>query len=338
MSMSNRRVSMMGLMLMLALSVWAPVQSHAQSGQLCFNVPGITNCIQGRFLEYWRDNGGLPVFGYPITAEFREKTPEGEFTVQYFERNVLEYHPEKARPYDVLLGRLGDTRLKQLGRDWFAEPKGTQTPGCNWSAQTSHSVCGDFKAYWESHGLNDPKLDKAGRSLQLFGLPLTEPKMETNQAGDTVMTQWFERARLEFHPGKGILLGLLGNETRTVQQTPVPSPLPSPKPQPNNACANIAAPVDAYIEPNCVKYGDEFYVEVGGFDPDQSVGFWITDEKGLTIGSTQTVKADANGELGGFIDTTDYFGYELRPGNYVFVVQDAEGKYRPSTAPFRVIP
>ncbi len=213
MSRPTRRASALIVVCMLAVGWFRPATSQAQSGQQCFNVPGITNCIQGRFLEYWRDNGGLPVFGYPITAEFREKTPEGEYTVQYFERNVLEYHPEKARPYDVLLGRLGDTRLLQLKRDWFGEPKGQQTPGCSWWAQTGHSICGDFKAYWESHGLNDPKLDRTGRSLQLFGLPLTEPRMETNSSGDTVLTQWFERARFEYHAARGeVLLGLLSNE------------------------------------------------------------------------------------------------------------------------------
>jgi hypothetical protein len=45
-------------------------------------------------------------------------------------------------------------------------------------------------------------------------LPLTEPRMETNNVGDTVLTQWFERARLEYHPTQGILLGLLSNELR----------------------------------------------------------------------------------------------------------------------------
>ena len=49
-------------------------------------------------------------------------------------------------------------------------------------------------------------------SLALFGLPLSEPAMETNGAGDTVLTQWFERARFEDHGAKGVLLGLLGNE------------------------------------------------------------------------------------------------------------------------------
>ena len=337
MSMPTRRTSVLILVFMLAVGFFQPATSEAQSGQQCFNVPGITNCIQGRFLEYWRDNGGLPVFGYPITAEFREKTPEGEYTVQYFERNVLEYHPEKARPYDVLLGRLGDTRLIQLNRDWFAEPKGQQTAGCSWWAQTGHSICGEFKAYWEGRGLNDPKLDRTGRSLQLFGLPLTEPKMETNQAGDTVMTQWFERARLEFHPGKGILLGLLGNETRNNAPnngggvvTP-PQPPEPPKPGP---CEGIPAARFAEIRPNCVKYGQEFYLRFHSFEPNEQIGFWITDESGLTIGTMQTVAVDANGEIDGNIDTTDF----LPPGNYVFVAQDANQEREPSVAPFRVIP
>ncbi|HZG67583.1 MAG TPA: hypothetical protein VEZ12_12620, partial [Herpetosiphonaceae bacterium] len=55
-------------------------------------------------------------------------------------------------------------------------------------------------------------------SLALSGLPLTEARMETNAAGDTVLTQWFERARLEWHPNNPdpykVLLGLLGVELR----------------------------------------------------------------------------------------------------------------------------
>ncbi len=42
--------------------------------------------------------------------------------------------------------------------------------------------------------------------------------------------------------------------------------------------------------------------------------------------------------IGGEIDTTDYFGFILDPGDYVFVAQEAEQKREPSVAPFRVIP
>lgn len=196
------------------ISAIAPRGAHAQTPMQCFNVPGIEYCIQGRFLEYWRDNGGLEVFGYPVTPERLEQTAEGVFTVQYFERNRFEFHPEKQRPYDVLLGRLGDDRLRQLEWDWRTnEVPGWQRDDCSWWPQTRHSICGPFRAYWESHGLQNPALDRTNRSLQLFGLPLSEARMETNTSGDTVLTQWFERARFEYHADKNIvLLGLLGNE------------------------------------------------------------------------------------------------------------------------------
>ena len=88
-----------------------------------------------------------------------------------------------------------------------------------------------------------------------------------------------------------------------------------------------------------MKYGDIFYVEVFGFDPNQAIGFWITQAvSNITIGSNQTIRVNANGEFGGYVDTLDWFGVDIPPGDYVFVAQDAEYKYVPSTAPFRVIP
>lgn len=196
--------------------------AQAQNERLCFSVPGISNCIVGRFLQYWRDNGGLPVFGYPITPEYRENTPDGSFIVQYFERNRFELHPEKQPPYDVLLGRLGDDRLRQTEWNWRTdEIPGKQMDECSWWKEVSHAICSPFKEYWESHGLKDPNLDRTSRSLQLFGLPLSEARMETNTSGDTVLTQWFERARFEYHADKGVvLLGLLGNEIQRNSEVP----------------------------------------------------------------------------------------------------------------------
>ena len=216
--MNIRRLCTITLLLILGgATLLAPRTTQAQGDRRCFpNVPGIEHCIEGRFREYWEQNGGLAVFGYPNGPAHMETTAEGSFLTQYFERNRFEYHPENARPYDVLLGRLGDTRLRQRAGDWRNLPKGEPQPGCLWFAETQHSVCEPFKSYWESHGLQDPALNRFQRSLALFGLPLTEPQTETNAAGDTVLTQWFERARFEYHPGKPrefqVLLGLLGSE------------------------------------------------------------------------------------------------------------------------------
>jgi hypothetical protein len=73
---------------------------------ICF--PDKTDyCIAGRFRQYWEQNGSLPINGYPLSDEFTQTLEDGKpYTVQYFERVRMEYHPENPAPYNVLLGRL----------------------------------------------------------------------------------------------------------------------------------------------------------------------------------------------------------------------------------------
>src|SRR3954453_5010968 len=216
---------LLGSLLMLA-SLSAP--SVRAQNRLCFpTVPGITNCIEGRFLEFWQKNGALPVFGYPVTAAESRTSSEGTFLTQVFERNSFELHPEKAAPYDVLLGRLGVELLARQGRDWKNGPKAAPTDP-HYFAETGQAIGYEpFWNYWSTHGLQDPALSSFQRSLALFGYPLTAPLTATNPAGDTVMTQWFERARFEYHPNEPdpfkVLLGLLGREG--LSTTPAPDQL-----------------------------------------------------------------------------------------------------------------
>lgn len=88
------------------------------------NAPGFTyfqptgHTLAHTFKEYWEANGGLALYGYPISEEFQEVNPDDgkTYVVQYFERNRFEYHPEnKGTRYEVLLGLLGNTLLKQKG-------------------------------------------------------------------------------------------------------------------------------------------------------------------------------------------------------------------------------
>ena len=244
--------------LVVAASLLAPrafaleAQVAAQQDQRCFSETG--QCISGRFRQYWEQNGGLAVFGLPLTAAVDESNADGKtYLTQWFERNRFELHTDQAAPYDVLLGRLGDDRLRQQNRDWQQFPKGTQQVGCAWFAETGHTVCEPFKSYWEQHGLQDPKLNAYGKSLALFGLPLGEATTESNAAGATVVMQWFERARFECFPNNPpeyrVLLGLLGAEVRsnppiaaatapvactiTTPTPPTPAPgIPAPRPEP----------------------------------------------------------------------------------------------------------
>ena len=64
--------------------------------------------LSGHFRDFWATNGGLAVFGLPLSEEFDERLADGRvYRVQYFERARLEYHPDNAAPYDVLLGQFG---------------------------------------------------------------------------------------------------------------------------------------------------------------------------------------------------------------------------------------
>ncbi len=173
--------------------------------------PATGQSLQGRFLEYWRGNGGLAVFGYPIT------TQSGAPLAQAFERARFEYHPENQAPYDVLLGRLGVEALQAQGRDWQTFASVDSAPAdCRYFAETKHSLCGAFAAYWQSHGLefDGRRGSSFAESLALFGMPISEPQQEMIE-GRTVMVQWFERARFEYHPENqapyDVLLGRLGS-------------------------------------------------------------------------------------------------------------------------------
>ena len=193
---------------------FAPV-APPPPGQTDFFVE-TNHTLRGALREYWQHNGGLPVFGFPISEETIEIGGDGQpYTVQYFERNRFELHPENQPPYNVLLGRLGDDTLRQQGRDWFAFPRGAPAEGCVFFAETGHSICGAFLDYWRANGLqlDNRAATSTAESLALFGLPLSEPQVETFPDGSSYLVQWFERARFEDHGSNGVLLGLLGRET-----------------------------------------------------------------------------------------------------------------------------
>jgi hypothetical protein len=91
----------------------APNQTpNNATGSVLFSETG--KRVGGTFLAYWRQNGGLPQYGYPISDEFTETSDldGNQYKVQYFERAVFELHPENRPPYNVLLSQLGTTRYK----------------------------------------------------------------------------------------------------------------------------------------------------------------------------------------------------------------------------------
>ena len=228
----HKRSILMYIILCFSVA-WSIVpERHVRAAERCFIETGF--CISGRIQEYWEQNGGLPVFGLPIGAEEQILIEGKSFTAQRFERNRLELHPENKKPYDVLLGRLGVTRLRQQNRDWFSFAKKGDTGGCTVFRETGFAVCGKFLTAFRAHGL---QLDqKAGfdpaESIALFGLPISDAQVETLSDGREYLVQWFERSRFEFHPENpapyDVLFGLLGNEDYAFQTVVLPTETPKP--------------------------------------------------------------------------------------------------------------
>jgi len=86
----------------------APFQPTSGKGGADFYPQSGHNLGSG-FREYWRANGSLNMYGYPISEEFVETLGGKPFIVQYFERARFELHMENAgTPYVILLGALGN--------------------------------------------------------------------------------------------------------------------------------------------------------------------------------------------------------------------------------------
>jgi len=198
-------------------SVAPPYPSPQPQDKRCFTETNL--CIAGTIRAYWEQNGGLAVFGLPI-SEQREELIEGNpYQVQWFERSCLELHPENKAPYHVLLGRLGMKPVESAQKEGKWQPPSSEAskPNCLFFPEMGWNVCGEILKAYRASGL---ELDgqtgfRVTENKALFGLPLT-PLVEMELGGQKYQVQWFERARFELHPENKppntVLLGLLGNE------------------------------------------------------------------------------------------------------------------------------
>ena len=167
----------------------------------CFAETG--HCVRDKFLTYWGEHGGLPINGYPLSAEFPERLEDGKvYLVQYFERVRMEHHPANAAPNDVLLGQFG--RRIRPADPALPPPTGPLPAERVYFPETGHFIIGTFFNYWYGNG-----------GLAQFGYPISEVFEERLEDGKIYRVQYFERARFEFHsenadPQYQVLLGQFG--------------------------------------------------------------------------------------------------------------------------------
>ncbi len=207
---AGKLVGMVGEITVVARQAQPLPNTGVESKPLTFAETGYG--LDGDFLRYWQANGGLEVFGMPLSSASQAN---GRVS-QVLERARFELHAENAAPYNVLLSRVGVEALAQQGRDWQSFAKATPD-AAHYFAETGHAIAPEFFDYWSKHGLEFGDAGVTFReSLALFGYPISGAQLETNSSGHRVLTQWFERARFELHPGNPaahrVLLGRLGAE------------------------------------------------------------------------------------------------------------------------------
>ncbi|MFW6075000.1 MAG: polysaccharide deacetylase family protein, partial [Chloroflexota bacterium] len=86
----------------------------SEAGDTATYFPETRHTLDSDFKQFWQDNGGLFVFGFPISEEFEEDGRK----VQYFERARFEWWPEhEGTRYEVQLGHLGHDAAAANGVD-----------------------------------------------------------------------------------------------------------------------------------------------------------------------------------------------------------------------------
>jgi hypothetical protein len=167
-----------GLVAALVLLAIAPLGLLAQSQNEQY-FPETGHTVRGEFLEYFIKQGGLRVFGFPITEEF---LLNGR-TVQYFQRARMELYPEKPAGQRVQLGLLGE----ELGKRTPAQPaSGPNTYFQRYFSETGHTVVHAFLSFFDRNG-----------GVATFGYPISQYGSEN---GKGRIVQYFQRAKMEWYP------------------------------------------------------------------------------------------------------------------------------------------
>ena len=152
--------------------------------------PQTNKTLRGPFLAYWAAHGGVAALGYPVSEPVQERRADGRaYTVQYFERAALEFHPENAAGRAVVPARLGATRFQQKYPAGVTDAVPSTDTGSMFFVQTGKRLGGAFLAYWRAHD---------GEAT--LGDPISDEFIEVSDLdGRSYRVQYFEQAVLEAH-------------------------------------------------------------------------------------------------------------------------------------------
>ncbi len=156
---------------------WGSVHAQKNETSKFFSETG--HYVKGDFLTFYNSSTNATViYGYPITEEF---TSKDGVTIQYFQRARFEYRAELPAGQRVQLTSLGQATFVSTGAVNINSPA-----ACRTYSKNSPAVCFAFLEFFEKYG-----------GTAQFGYPLSGFEYHEN-----VLVQYFEKARLEWQPGK----------------------------------------------------------------------------------------------------------------------------------------
>jgi hypothetical protein len=278
-----QRLRRYAALLLVLLVAWSLPAVSAQTSVRYF--PQTGHYLRGAFRSFWERNGGLPIFGYPITEEYYRKS-DGRI-VQYFERARYEL-TVRGNLAIVELGLLG--REVTQGRDFPRVPPVPNSNSLRYFHETGHTLKGLFKTTWDTRG-----------GARIFGLPISEEIGEVLDDGRVHTVQYFERSRFELWPGP-VRFSQLG---RALAPKHLTAPLPpnSPPPGPLNEDGSQPppppGPTTVRIDPPSGRAGTTFTVLGDGFERGERVSLWMTAPGGSVRPIDAKPEADRNGSISG---------------------------------------
>src|SRR5262245_32629638 len=129
----------------LALDAFRPAPVAAGARQ-CFPETGY--CADNAFYAFWVGHGATAILGLPVGPSIQDD--EGR-VIQYYERAVMEWHPDLPLAFKVQLALLGTERLG--GRPEREASPGPCAPAtCRLIGETNHTIRDAFLAFWSEGG------------------------------------------------------------------------------------------------------------------------------------------------------------------------------------------
>ena len=154
--------------------------------------------VSGPWLDFFRSHGDIDYIGNPRSPVVADPLDASQ-CIQYFQRVVLEWHPDNPPEYRIqrrlLATEMGtdaaappEAAAKANGSNYWFFPKGDRGLGHAVSNYAPDGSWIGFKSYFDMHGREDA-----------FGYPMEAPAKVTGADGAERWTQRFQAAVFEFH-------------------------------------------------------------------------------------------------------------------------------------------